>query len=235
MLDQSTIALNRKVQRRRQDPERTRAAILEAASTLLAKDGPEGLSVSQVAQLAKVNRGTAYQHFQTREQLLEATTNWVSEKLRRAVFGDAPQDATVATLGDAQGVAQRMAEFAMENPALGRVWLFELLASSRPTSDPFWNQFKGSLEKFAVSDQAQPGIDVEVHAVMVLIGTLLWPVFVRADSRSAKDRRQLVERFSNEMLRLSLQGTMRPEKFPELDAHLRASRGERVRRAGSAR
>ncbi|MGB0218880.1 MAG: TetR/AcrR family transcriptional regulator [Sinimarinibacterium flocculans] len=234
MPDGTTIIPTRRP-RRRQDPERTRAAILEAACALLAKDGPEGLSVSQVAQLAKVNRGTAYQHFQTREQLLEATTTWVSEKLRRAVFGEAPVNSDVATLGDAQGVALRMAEFAMENPALGRVWLFELLASSRPASDPFWNQFKTSLEKFARSDQAQPGIDVDVHAVMVLIGTLLWPVFVRADSRSAKDRRQLVERFSNEMLRLSLQGTMRPEKFPELDAHLRAARGDKARRASAAR
>jgi AcrR family transcriptional regulator len=224
-----TAVISTRRARRRQDPERTHAAILEAACELLAKDGQEGLSVSQVAQLAKVNRGTAYQHFQTREQLLAATTTWVSEKLRRAVFGDAPLTARTATLGDAQGVAQRMAEFAMENPALGRVWLFELLASSRPAADPFWNQFKTSLEKFAQSEQAQPGIDVDVHAVMVLIGTLLWPVFVRADSRSAKDRRQLVERFSNEMLRLSLQGTMRPEKFPELDAHLRAARGNSSR------
>ena len=221
MLDRTSDVVGRKTQRRRQDPERTRAAILEAASTLLAKDGPEGLSVSQVAQLAKVNRGTAYQHFQTREQLLDATTIWVSEKLRRAVFGDLKSDDTSATLGEAQGVAQRMAEFAMENPDLGRVWLFEVLSSNRPTNDPFWNQFKGGLEKFAQSDRAQPGIDVDVHAVMMLIGTLLWPIFVRADTRSAKERQQMVQRFTKEMLRLSQFGTMRPEKFPELDAELR--------------
>ena len=221
MLDRTSDVAGRKTQRRRQDPERTRAAILEAASTLLAKDGPEGLSVSQVAQLAKVNRGTAYQHFQTREQLLDATTTWVSEKLRRAVFGDLKSGDTSATLGEAQGVAQRMAEFAMENPDLGRVWLFEVLSSNRPTNDPFWNQFKGGLEKFAKSDRAQPGIDVDVHAVMMLIGTLLWPIFVRADTRSAKERQQMVQRFTNEMLRLSQFGTMRPEKFPELDAKLR--------------
>lgn len=226
MLDQTPDVADLKTQRRRQDPERTRAAILEAASMLLAKDGPEGLSVSQVAQLAKVNRGTAYQHFQTREQLLEATTTWVSEKLRRAVFGDHGINAESITLGDAQGVAERMAEFAMENPALGRVWLFEVLSSNRPASDPFWNQYKTSLEKFAQSDRAQPGIDVDVHAVMMLIGTLLWPVFVRADTRSAKDRRQLAQRFSDEMLRLSLLGNMRPEKFPELDGRLRALRSE---------
>src|SRR3546814_2132179 len=69
-------------------------AILEAAGTLLAKDGPEGLSVSQVAQLAKVNRGTAYQHFQTREQLVEATTGWVSEQLCQAVFGKRSEEHT---------------------------------------------------------------------------------------------------------------------------------------------
>ncbi len=223
MFDPTTLNVRPKAaSRRRQDPERTRATILEAACAVLAKDGPEGLSVSQVAQLAGVNRGTAYQHFQTREQLLEATTAWVSEKLRREVFGEAALEGQ-ATLGDAQGVAQRMAAFAMENPALGRVWLFELLSASSPTADPFWNQFKTELEKFAQSDQAQPDIDVEVHAVMMLIGTLLWPVFMRADSRKAKDRKQLVERFSSEMLRLSLQGTMRPEKFPELDARLRAA------------
>jgi AcrR family transcriptional regulator len=207
-----------KAQRRRQDPERTREAILEAASTLLAKDGPEGLSVSQVAQLAKVNRGTAYQHFQTREQLMEATATWVSEKLRHAVFGDRGR----MFEGEGQQVAQRLAAFAMENPRLGRVWFFEVLSSKRPGSDPFWNQYRSELAKFAQSDRAQPGVDVDVHAVIMLIGTLLWPVFVRADTRSARERQQLVQRFTNEMLRLSLIGNMRPEKFPELDARLRS-------------
>lgn len=211
----------RKRPRRRSEPEHTRAAILDAACTLLARDGPEGLNVSQVARLAQVNRGTAYQHFQTREQLLDATTQWVSEKLRRSVFGGTSQDRQSVALDDAQGVARRMAEFAMENPQLGRVWLFEVLNSSRPGRDPFLNQFKSSLQEFAASKHAQPGIDVEVHAVVMLIGTLLWPVFVRAESRTAKERRKLIDRFSAEMLRLSFFGTMRPELFPELQARLR--------------
>ena len=50
-------------QKPRRDPERTREAILEVAAKLLARDGPEGLSVSQVAKVAGVNRGTAYHHF----------------------------------------------------------------------------------------------------------------------------------------------------------------------------
>ncbi|MGH6960893.1 MAG: TetR/AcrR family transcriptional regulator, partial [Dongiaceae bacterium] len=207
-----------KMPRRKRDPEGTRAAILEAAGKLLAKDGPEGLSVSQVAQLAGVNRGTAYQHFPTREQLLEATTAWVSERLRLAVFGG--QSADGIRQLDPKEVTEQMAEFAMENPELGRVWLFEALSSNRPASDPFWNQYRVNFEKFADSDAAQPGIDAEVHSVIMLIGTFLWPVFARAHARTAKERQQMAKRFANEMLRLSLYGTMRPEKFPELAAKI---------------
>ncbi len=208
----------KKMQRRKRDPEGTRLAILEAAGSLLAKDGPEGLSVSQVAQLAGVNRGTAYQHFPTREQLLEATTAWMSERLRVAVFGGGNPEK--GEMPNAQDVAEHMAEFAMENPELGRVWLFEVLSSNRPASDPFWNEYRAHFERFAQSDMAQPGIDAEVHSVMMLISTFLWPVFARAHARTAKERQAMAKRFSSEMLRLSLHGTMRPEKFPELNARI---------------
>src|SRR5580700_643190 len=103
--------------RRKRDPEGTREAILQAAGMVLAQDGKEGVSVAQVAQRAGVNRGTAYQHFQTREQLIEATATWVSERLYRAVFGD-PAVAAEPPLdsGNVAGVSEHLAEFAMENP-----------------------------------------------------------------------------------------------------------------------
>ena len=43
--------------RRPRDPAATREAILEAAQALLAKHGPEGISLAEVATLAGVNRG----------------------------------------------------------------------------------------------------------------------------------------------------------------------------------
>jgi AcrR family transcriptional regulator len=226
-LDQGMFATvaNKTAPRRKRNPDATRAAILEATGILLAKDGPEGLSVSQVAKLAGINRGTAYQHFQTREQLLEATTAWVSEKLCRAVFGDPAWggEENVEEI-DPQGVAERLAEFAMDNPELGRVWLFELLTSSRPVDDPFWKQYKTNFERFTRTESAQPGIDPEVHSVIMLIGAFLWPVWAQGHARSAKERRLMARRFSNEMLRFSLHGTMRPERYPELDAKLKKSR-----------
>jgi AcrR family transcriptional regulator len=186
--------------------------------------------VSQVSQLAGVNRGTAYQHFQTREQLLAATVDWVSEQLCRSVFGE-----TALTDGehfedvDPKGVAEHLVGFAMENPELGRIWLFQMLGSSRPSSDPFWKLYKMRFDRFAKSDSAQPGIDGEVHAVLMLVGAFLWPVWAGAHARTAKERQQMAKRYSYESLRLSLYGTMRPEKFPELDAKMGKGRVARKR------
>jgi AcrR family transcriptional regulator len=187
--------------RRKRDPESTREAILEAAREVLAEDGKEGLSVARVAQRAGVNRGTAYQHFQTREQLIETTAAWVSEKLYSEVFGDPTiaRDQPVESIS-VEALTHHLAEFAMENPGLGRVWLFELLSSRRPASDPFWQQYESNFE--------------------MLAGCFLWPVWARAHTRSAKERRQMAERFAREIIRMSLHGTLRPEKYPELDAGL---------------
>jgi AcrR family transcriptional regulator len=206
--------------RRKRDPQGTREAILEAGLEMLAKDGKEGLSVAQVAQRAGVNRGTAYQHFQTREQLIEATTAWVSENLYRAVFED-PKIGNLTPVErstNALTLTEHIVGFAMENPELGRAWLFELLSSQRPAGDKFWREYESGFQKYAETEFAQPGIDTEVASVVVLTASFLWPVWVRAHARSAKERQQMGKRFTRELLRFCLHGSMRPEKYPQLDA-----------------
>jgi AcrR family transcriptional regulator len=204
--------------RTRGDPDGTREAILEAARELLARDGKEGLSVVRVAKRAGVNRGTAYEHFQTREQLIEATAARVSKKLFQAVFGDSKVAASQAEeANDPETWTKRLIEFAMENPELGRVWLYELLSSRRPARDPFWRQYESNLRKFFATDMAQPGIDAEVCAVIMLAGSFLWPVCARTRPRNAMERQDLATRFAHELLRFSLHGTLRPEKFRDID------------------
>lgn len=202
--------------KRRRDPEKTREAILRVAGQLLAKDGPEGLSVSQVAQLAGVNRGTAYHHFQTREQLVNATTAWVSERLCQEVFGTSVPDKEREVKLDPQTVIEKLVTFAMEYPEFGRVWLFEVLSSSQPANDPFWNIFKHHIDRFVVSEYAQPDIDDEVHAVLMLVGVFLWPVWARVHADNEEARSRMAKRYSNEIVRLSLNGIMRKDKFEEL-------------------
>lgn len=205
-----------KPSRPRRDRERTRAAILEVAAKLLAQDGPEGLSVSQVAQRAGVNRGTAYHHFQTREQLLKETTNWISESLCREVFGEADEFVYKVRLKP-RDISERLARFAMENPEFGRAWLFDVLSSSEPLDDPFWRLYRAHIETFAESDRAQPNIDAEVHAMLMVVGVFMWPVWTRAHEQTPATRRKLTKRFVDETLRHSLYGVMRKDQFPGME------------------
>ena len=219
MTKESAMTLPSK--RRARDPIATRAAIIEAACTLLAKDGPEGISLSEVAKLAGINRGTAYQHFETREKLIEATAEWVSDKMFRAVFGDP------ATIGERQveevdvaDLTERLHIFAMDNPELCRIWLLQLLSSPEPSRDPFWREYEGSLARFAATDLAQPGIDTEALSVINLAGAFLWPVWARSHARGDDDRRALALRFAREALRLSMYGSLQSERFPDIARRL---------------
>jgi AcrR family transcriptional regulator len=207
--------------RRTRDPEATREAILEAARTLLAKDGPEGISLSEVAHLAGVNRGTAYQHFETRENLIQATADWVSDKLFRAVFGD-PETVGERRIDkvDVADLTDRLANFAMDNPELCRIWLLQLLASPDPSHDPFWREYQGSLARFAATDLAQGAIDSEALSVINLAGAFLWPIWARSHAKSDEDRKGLAHRFAQETLRLSMYGSLRSERFPEIAERL---------------
>jgi AcrR family transcriptional regulator len=203
------------------NPEATREAILAAARTILAKDGAEALSLSQVAILAGANRGTAYQHFETREKLIAATVQSVSDIMFREVFGD-PE-----TIGerdvkqvDMVGVSESIANFAMDNPELGRIWLLQVLASPDPTQDPFWREYAGSLSRFAQTELAEPNIDVEVFSVITLAATFLWPVWAQSHSHNKADRRALAHRLTQEMVRLCMYGTLKAEKLPHVAAQL---------------
>jgi AcrR family transcriptional regulator len=204
-------------QRRARDPKATRDAILEAAIGVLAKDGPEGLSLSQVAVIAGVNRGTAYQHFETREKLIAAATEWASSQLYLAVFGtDAvPGDVRVEDVNIVT-MTERLAQFAMDNAELCRIWLLHIIAAPDPADDLFWREYHRLIARFAATPEATPGIDHEVWTVIVLAGAFLWPTWARHYPDAQIDGGPLAQRFSRELLRLSLYGSMRAEAFPKI-------------------
>lgn len=221
-----------RAKRRPRDPDATREVILEAARTLLAKDGPEGISLSEVAHLAGVNRGTAYQHFETREKLIEATVAWASDKLFRAAFGD-PETVGERRVEevDIADMTERLSAFAMDNHELCRVWLMQVLASPDPSQDPFWREYCGSLERFAASDLAAPGVDAEVLSVMNLAAIFLWPIWAGAHAQNDAGRAALGQRFVRETLRLSMYGSLRAEAYPGIADRLRGPREDDSRPA----
>ncbi len=210
---------NQPRQRRKRDPESTRISILEAAKTILAQDGAEGLSVSSVAKLAGVNRGTAYQHFQVKEDLVRATLDWVSHQLLDAVFegwdseGERPEGFPQPDLEHLPDVINsmtafnlRLAEYAIDNPDIGRIWLYDVLSRKNPKDDVFYKRFELALKEMAMSDATKDDMDTEVLAVLMLTGYFLWPVWVRSHASSKKERRVMAQRFASEVIRLSMHG-----------------------------
>lgn len=216
--------------RRPRNPKATREAILAAARTVLASDGPDGLSLSKVAHQAGVNRGTAYQHFKTREDLIQAAVQSVSEHLLSKVFG------TVDPAGYPSDSAQRpiyevisgLVDFAVENPDLGRIWLFEILAADDPGEDVFFKRFVEASQGLADSEVSEDGIDAEALSVLILAGYFLWPVWVRARANTRKDRLDMARRMRREVLRLMLHGVMRADAFPHLEELLSGARPDGV-------
>ncbi|HEY5320211.1 MAG TPA: TetR/AcrR family transcriptional regulator [Galbitalea sp.] len=56
-----------------------RAAILEATSRVICERGVEGTRLSDVAEAADVSIGSIQHHFQTRDDLLTSTFEWVND------------------------------------------------------------------------------------------------------------------------------------------------------------
>ena len=227
-------------QPRERDPIATRADILAAARTLLARDGPEGLSVVQVANLAGVNRGTAYQHFPDRAALLHATIASVGEALIEAVWSTgetspsaespASSEITDRSLPLSSG---RLAQFTVENANFCRVWLLDLLSSDDPGSDPLSQVWFKRVKAFCASDDAVPGIDAEAYAAFTLTAYLSWPVWMRAEKLKPAAQRRSAQRLVEEILRMAMFGVMKPDRFPnvrKLVAHDEPA-APRVRRA----
>lgn len=199
---------------RRRNPEKTRQAILETASALLAKSGPDGVSVSEVANLAGINRGTAYHHFQTREELTNATMDWVSERLCDDLFSDPDLD-NYDVRYNSTDITDRLAAFAMNNPEFGSAWLRRMRFKEDQSEDKFWKAFIAHMKKYAESDIAEKNIDVEVYSFMTLVSTFLWPLWCNAQNLSARKRKELQVRFRNEMLRMAMYGIIDERKIAE--------------------
>jgi len=207
---------SRPVRRNNTDPESTRREILQAALEVLAKDGPESLSVSEVARRAGVNRGTAYQHFPTREDLAHATASWVSERIYQEFYGDFEELAEENEVYPADLAMERLSDFAMNNPELSRAWLFDVMSTRGSVTDKFWKRYVEELGEFVQSGYGREDMDVEVFAFITLASSLLWPIWVGAHARNAGARDKMRRRFVDEMMRLALFGSMVPERHGEL-------------------
>jgi len=203
------------------DPESTRREILQAALEILSRDGPESLNVSEVARRARVNRGTAYQHFPTREDLVHATAAWVSERMYDEFYREFDAAADRDEVYPPEQALQRLTEFAMNNPELSRAWLFDVMATEGPVTDRFWRRYVDALSDYVERGLGRADMDIEVFAFITLASALLWPVWAGAHAKGSRAQERMRQRFYDEMLRLSAFGSLVPEHHLDLRQRLR--------------
>jgi AcrR family transcriptional regulator len=205
------------------DPHATRALILAAARAMMAEQGPSGLTVSDVARRAGVNRGTAYQHFPTRERLVAAVLEQLGRGTKQVLDQAAPSsldariDATV--------------EHFVAHPELVRLSLFRMLGGIPHPTEELWDDYLDRMRQFTASAVAQPGSDAEMLAVILLGATMLWSLRVQSGGASGTATR----RYLRELKRLMLYGVIRPERNPDVVAAVRSADGDADPAASRAR
>jgi TetR/AcrR family acrAB operon transcriptional repressor len=73
------------MRRTKEDAEKTRQTVLEAALTLFSRDGYSLTTLSRIAKEAGCSRGPIYWHFQTKDDLYEAVLTYSQEPLEGLV------------------------------------------------------------------------------------------------------------------------------------------------------
>jgi AcrR family transcriptional regulator len=201
---------------RRRDPAATREAILDAAEALMAERGPEGVTVSEVAHRAAVNRTTAYQHFRTRGQVIQAVVKRLSEDVKRILDAD---------LSLAERIDQ-IVDLHLHRPEMARLWLFQLLSDVPLPQDESWQRYLAGMRSLAASERTRDGIDAEMLGSILLGATLVWSLLARRGPKGEPGAKDAAERFTRELKRLLAFGVLKPEGWPEFVASIRPPAAE---------
>ncbi len=191
----------------RSDSRQSRLALLKAARELVAERGTDAVTVVAVAERAGLNRSTAYQHFQNREELIEAVAGQFSDEVHKLFLQ--PRD-----------FGERVAffvEYFSDHPDIARIWLFQILAGHSGIA-PGWGDYVSYLDDLVQSPRSQDGIDAEMLGVIGMTSALVWSLMARQRSESEEQAREETQRFARELTRLFLYGAFRPESWPELAA-----------------
>ena len=194
------------------DPDGTRDAILAAAQAMMAERGIEGLTVSDVARRANVNRGTAYQHFPSRDQLVAAVLDRVAWSTKLSINATVPPT-----------VSERIdyaVDYFLSHPEFVRLTMFRMLSGVPDPRDDLWAGFVARIQRLAAHPGSRAGIDAEMLALMLVGATMFWSLRVSAGGESPRTAR----RFAREMKRLLLYGVLRPEAHRDVVTAVRSGR-----------
>lgn len=189
------------------DPDRTRKAILEAAKELIASEGVDAVSVSSVARLANVNRGTAYLHFKDREELMDATISSVVTELSSVIRKVSSHIQDWAPNDDS--VMEAIAKTLGNNTTLVKVVLQEMIMGETAHTDELWEIWDDGLKSLRDHPNVSDNVDYHVLAVLGVAASFLWPIVTDAENMSKAKRDRSSKRFAMAFDRIVLEGILK--------------------------
>ena len=153
------------------DTEGTRRRLKEAATAEFAEHGPDGTTMSRIAERAGINKERLYKYFGDKEALFETVLTAELAKLSALVT---PPEGGLEEIGEFAG---RTFDYYAEHPELARLLLWEAL-SGAPIADEA-ARTAHYRRKATLYAQAQSGgvldggIDPD-HLVLLIIGLAAW-------------------------------------------------------------
>lgn len=122
---------------------RTRRMIMEAFTLLMEEKGFEAITVRDLTEKADINRGTFYQHYKDKYDLLEQSEKEIFEGLKQIVvtfWQNANNDVKIIKVDDLSPLIIQLFEFMGENYKLMKIFL-------GPNGNPsFQNQLKAVIK-----------------------------------------------------------------------------------------
>lgn len=145
--------------------EQTRAAILDATSSLIAERGVDGFTISEVALRGKINRALIYHYFKNRDNLVVNALDRVIQ-LNEDAQGEL----------NAPDAVESNIRLHIEHPEIARVF-FQLLLNNRPLLR-IGERIQRMLQVMRDSKQdagVDPEADPEIAFIIFMLAQMSWP------------------------------------------------------------
>ena len=178
--------------RRNRGFEDTHREMIETAVRMISDKGADALSVAALAREMGINRTTVYYHFDSREALLDAVTDWASAELAKGMDLGVPMPERM----------DHITRFVLENPVLIKLWIDDFVSGSEiRESYTRWDELVTGMSQLFAERYPDEDFDVEVYCVTMLTGAIIGPRVFANSVRPGASTDSIIERFLAEQLR----------------------------------
>lgn len=182
------------------NPELTRARLLQATVEILARKGPDGVSLKDAATLANVSRGVAYQHFEHREHLLREAKEWITVRLLESIQKEA--------VSDPDEVLLNATRLILQNRDAATLLIADAMAGrDLSPKHPINRLIRMSIERMQAAGEARADLDIDIVSYIFLGMTSTLVMLSRLPDSDPED---LAQRFAREFSAFMNQGVFTP-------------------------